>query len=79
MIAKVQQGPSGSESEGQGVMTTIAVVTGNPKPQSRTQSVALAVTDALAAELTPSRTASSSTWPNTPPASSTGPPSPSTS
>jgi len=34
-------------------MTSIAVVTGNPKPQSRTHSVALAVADALAAELTP--------------------------
>jgi FMN reductase len=32
-------------------MTTIAVVTGNPKPQSRTHSVALAVADAIAAEL----------------------------
>ncbi len=28
----------------------IAVVTGNPKPASRTQNVALAVADALAAE-----------------------------
>ena len=32
-------------------MTTIAVVTGNPKPKSRTHSVALAVADAIAAEL----------------------------
>ena len=32
-------------------MTKIAVVTGNPKPASRTQSVALAVADALAKEL----------------------------
>ena len=31
----------------------IAVVTGNPKPASRTQNVALAVADALAAGLTP--------------------------
>jgi hypothetical protein len=31
----------------------IAVVTGNPKPASRTHGVALAVADALAAELTP--------------------------
>ena len=31
----------------------IAVVTGNPKPASRTQNVALAVASALAAELTP--------------------------
>jgi FMN reductase len=34
-------------------MTSIAVVTGNPKPQSRTHSVALVVADALAAEITP--------------------------
>ena len=34
-------------------MTSIAVVTGNPKPQSRTHGVALAVAGALAAELTP--------------------------
>src|ERR1700757_1810473 len=34
-------------------MTSIAVVTGNPKPQSRTHSVALAVADVLAAEITP--------------------------
>jgi FMN reductase len=34
-------------------MTTIAVVTGNPKPASRTHSVALAVADTLAAELAP--------------------------
>ncbi len=32
-------------------MTTIAVITGNPKPQSRTHSVALAVADAIAAGL----------------------------
>jgi FMN reductase len=32
-------------------MTKIAVVTGNPKPASRTHSVALAVADALAQEL----------------------------
>jgi len=32
-------------------MTTIAVVTGNPKPQSRTHSVALAVADAVAQAL----------------------------
>jgi FMN reductase len=32
-------------------MTTIAVVTGNPKPRSRTHSVALAVADAVAAAL----------------------------
>ena len=32
-------------------MTTIAVVTGNPKPNSRTHGVALAVADALAKEL----------------------------
>ena len=32
-------------------MTTIAVVTGNPKPASRTHSVALAVADALASQL----------------------------
>jgi FMN reductase len=31
-------------------MTTIAVVTGNPKPRSRTRAVALAVADAIAAE-----------------------------
>jgi FMN reductase len=33
-------------------MTTIAVVTGNPKPASRTHSVALAVADRLAQEVT---------------------------
>jgi FMN reductase len=33
-------------------MTTIAVVTGNPKPASRTHSVALAVADTLAGRLT---------------------------
>jgi FMN reductase len=33
-------------------MTTIAVVTGNPKPASRTHSVALAVADRLAEEVT---------------------------
>jgi len=32
-------------------MTTIAVITGNPKPKSRTHSVAMAVADAIAAEL----------------------------
>jgi FMN reductase len=32
-------------------MTTIAVVTGNPKPQSRTRTVAKTVADVLAAEL----------------------------
>jgi FMN reductase len=32
-------------------MTTIAVITGNPKPKSRTHSVALAVADAIAADL----------------------------
>lgn len=32
-------------------MTSIAVVTGNPKPASRTHSVALAVADALAKEM----------------------------
>jgi FMN reductase len=32
-------------------MTTIAVVTGNPKPNSRTHGVALAVADALAKEI----------------------------
>jgi FMN reductase len=32
-------------------MTTIAVVTGNPKPQSRTHGVALAVADAVATAL----------------------------
>src|SRR5258708_9760481 len=32
-------------------MTTIAVVTGNPKPASRTHGVALAVADAVAAAL----------------------------
>ncbi len=34
-------------------MTTIAVVTGNPKPASRTHSVALAVAGTLTAELAP--------------------------
>jgi FMN reductase len=34
-------------------MTSIAVITGNPKPQSRTHNVALAAADALAAEITP--------------------------
>jgi FMN reductase len=34
-------------------MSSIAVVTGNPKPQSRTHSVALAVADVVAAEITP--------------------------
>jgi FMN reductase len=36
-------------------MTTIAVVTGNPKPQSRTHAVARAVADALAAAAGESR------------------------
>jgi FMN reductase len=36
----------------------IAVVTGNPKPASRTHSVGLAVADLLAAELSPERQAS---------------------
>jgi FMN reductase len=36
---------------GRASMTKIAVVTGNPKPASRTHSVALAVADALAKEL----------------------------
>src|ERR1700749_5164956 len=36
---------------GRASMTTIAVVTGNPKPASRTHSVALAVADAPAKEL----------------------------
>ena len=44
-------------------MTKIAVVTGNPKPASRTHAVALAVAGALAKELAGSRDASSSTWP----------------
>jgi FMN reductase len=34
-------------------MTSIAVITGNPKPQSRTHNAARAVADALAAEITP--------------------------
>ena len=34
-------------------MTSIAVITGNPKPRSRTHNVALAVADALAAGITP--------------------------
>src|SRR5215831_7609798 len=34
-------------------MTSIAIITGNPKPRSRTHNVALAVADALAAEITP--------------------------
>jgi len=34
-------------------MTGIAVITGNPRPQSRTHNVALAAADALAAEITP--------------------------
>jgi FMN reductase len=38
-------------------MTRIAVVTGNPKPASRTHSVALAVADALARELPGAETA----------------------
>jgi FMN reductase len=38
-------------------MTRIAVVTGNPKPASRTHSVALAVADALAKELPGAETA----------------------
>ena len=40
-------------------MTSIAVVTGNPKPQSRTHSVALAVADAVAAEFGNARAGSS--------------------
>jgi FMN reductase len=40
-------------------MTSIAVVTGNPKPQSRTHSVALAVADAVAAGLGNDRAGSS--------------------
>ena len=40
-------------------MTSIAVVTGNPKPQSRTHSVALAVADAVAAGLGSARGGSS--------------------
>jgi FMN reductase len=40
-----------SGGEDRGIMTKIAVVTGNPKPASRTHSVALAVAAALAAEL----------------------------
>ncbi len=38
-------------------MTAIAVVTGNPKPASRTHSVALAVADALAQQLPDAETA----------------------
>jgi FMN reductase len=34
-------------------MSTIAAVTGNPKPQSRTHGVAVAVADAIAAALSP--------------------------
>ena len=34
-------------------MTGIAVITGNPRPQSRTHNVALAAADTLAAEITP--------------------------
>jgi len=37
-------------------MTTIAVVTGNPKPQSRTHGVALTVAVAVAAGLSPAHT-----------------------
>jgi FMN reductase len=41
-----------AEHQGEGrLMTMIAVVTGNPKPASRTHSVARAVADALAKEL----------------------------
>ncbi|MGZ4434009.1 MAG: hypothetical protein ACXVW7_10325 [Trebonia sp.] len=54
-------------------MTTIAVVTGNPKPQSRTHAVARAVADVLAAGLGATSAAWRSTSPSTPPASSTGP------
>jgi FMN reductase len=39
------------QGEDRGIMTKIAVVTGNPKPASRTHSVALAVAAALAKEL----------------------------
>src|SRR5579863_8346141 len=39
------------QGEDRGIMTKIAVVTGNPKPASRTHSVALAVAAALAGEL----------------------------
>ena len=55
-------------------MTTIAVVTGNPKPASRTHGVALAVADAVAkARSTTRRTGWSSTSPTTPRGCSTGP------
>ena len=55
-------------------MTTIAVVTGNPKPNSRTHGVAQAVADALAKELGETApTAWSSTWPSTRRGCSTGP------
>jgi hypothetical protein len=40
-----------TRGEDRGIMTKIAVVTGNPKPASRTHSVALAVAAALAKEL----------------------------
>lgn len=39
------------QGEDRGIMTRIAVVTGNPKPASRTHSVALSVAGALAKEL----------------------------
>jgi NAD(P)H-dependent FMN reductase len=50
----------------------IAVITGNPKPGSRTQGVALAVADTLAAELDPSSPPASTGPASTGPAS-TGP------
>jgi FMN reductase len=49
----------------------IAVVTGNPKPASRTHGVALAVADALAAELAPPAAAPASAQP--PPAAAQAP------
>jgi FMN reductase len=39
------------KQEGRGHMTTIAIVTGNPKPSSRTHGVALTVADVLDKEL----------------------------
>jgi FMN reductase len=41
-------------------MSTIAVVTGNPKPKSRTHAVARAVADAISAALSPSPSGSAS-------------------